>query len=130
MEMRYHWGWQAFAGQRRPAPGAKSSPGFPRRRIKLGYLTFGNRISLAVECHEDRNRRAGVLSTTLAMTPICPLRLAGRDKTDRTTEAATFELLDRAAHNLILPFGLESVSQSQKKTALPTSSVLTGEYAG
>jgi hypothetical protein len=41
-----------------------------------------------------------MLSTTLAMTPIYPLRLTGRDKTDRTAEAATFELLDRDAHDL------------------------------
>ena len=98
MEMRYRWGWQAFAGQRRPAPGAKSSLGFPRRRIKLGYLTFGNRISFAVECHEDRNRRAGVLSTTLAMTPIYALGLTSRQKTDCAAQAATLELLGRAGH--------------------------------
>jgi len=40
----------------------------------------------------------------------CPLWLTGRDKADRTAEAATFELLDRAAHELFLRLGLESVS--------------------
>jgi hypothetical protein len=41
-------------------------------------------------------------STTLAMTPIYPLGLTGRDKTDRTAQTATFKLLGRAAHDLIL----------------------------
>jgi hypothetical protein len=70
-----------------------------------------------------------MLSTTLAMTPIYPVWLTGRDKTDRTAEAATFELLDRVAHDLILRFHLESVSPSRKKTALSTSYILAGERA-
>ena len=81
---------------------AESALGFSRRRVELGYHAFGNLISLAFECHEDRNRRAGMPSTTLAMTPIYPLRFTSRDKTDRTAQAATFKLLRRAAHNLIL----------------------------
>ena len=41
-------------------------------------------------------------STTLAVTPIYRLGLTGRDKADRAAEAATFELLGRIAHDLIL----------------------------
>jgi hypothetical protein len=44
-----------------------------------------------------------MLATALAVTPIYPLRLTSRDKTHRTAEAATFELLDRAAHDLDPP---------------------------
>jgi len=43
-----------------------------------------------------------MLSATLAMTPIYPLGLTGRDKTDRTAQTATFKLLGRAAHALSL----------------------------
>jgi hypothetical protein len=72
-------------------------------------------ISLAFECHEDRNGRPGMLWTTLAMAPIYPLRLTSRDKTDRTTEAATFGLIDRAAHDPILPFSAWSQLVSREK---------------
>jgi len=102
MEMRYRQQGQAFASQGRPALGAKSAPCLPWRRIELGYHAFGNRISLTFECHEDRNRRAGLLSTTLAMTPVNPLRFTSCDKTDRTAQAATIKLLRRAAHDLII----------------------------
>jgi hypothetical protein len=43
-----------------------------------------------------------MLATTLAMAPIYSLRLAGSAETDRTAQAATFELVGRAAHDLIL----------------------------
>src|SRR5205823_322732 len=91
----------AFAGQCRPAPGAKSPPP-AGRRIELGYLTFSNRIRSAIECHEDGNGRTAMLPTTLAMTPGHPFRLAGIDEAHRAAEAATFELFSRASHNLIL----------------------------
>ena len=101
MEMRFSRQGLAFAGQRRPAPGAKSPPS-TGRRIELGYLTFGNGIRSAIECHEDGNGRSAMLPTTLAMTPRHPFRLAGSDEAHRAAEAATFELFGRAAHNLIL----------------------------
>src|SRR5208283_1634514 len=88
MEVRFRRPGQTFASQGRTAPGAKSAARFPRRRIELGYFAFGDLIRLAVECHQNRNRRAGVLSTTLAMTPILALRFASGDKADCAAEAA------------------------------------------
>ncbi len=101
-EMRFRRPRETFARQRGPAPGAKSAPGSPWRRIELGDLAFGHGIRLAVEGHEDRNRRARMPATTLAMTPIYPLRFTRCDKPDRPAQAATFKLLGRAAHDLIL----------------------------
>ena len=101
IEMRFSRPRLAFAGQCRPAPGAKSPPP-AGRRIELGYLTFGNGIRSAIECHEDGNGRSAMLPTTLAMTPRHPFRLAGSDEAHRAAEAATFELFSRATHNLIL----------------------------
>jgi len=43
-----------------------------------------------------------MLTTTLAVAPIYALRLTSRDKTDRAAQAATFKLVGRAAHDLIL----------------------------
>ena len=57
------------------------------------------------------------------MAPIDPLRLTSRDKTDRAAQAATFELVGRAAHNLILHVVLESVKRSQE--TMPLSRVVT-----
>src|SRR5438105_14546057 len=68
MEMRFSRQGLAFAGQRRPAPGAKSPPP-TGRRIELGYLTFGNGIRSAIVCHEDGNGRPAMFRTTLAMPP-------------------------------------------------------------
>src|SRR5438046_1711409 len=56
------------------------------------------------------------------MAPIDPLRLTSRDKTDRAAQAATFELVGRAAHNLILHVVLESVRRSQETLPLLVSS--------
>src|SRR5260370_25293411 len=102
MKVRQLDGRQAFAGQRRPTSGAKSPPRSPRRGIELGYLALGNPISLGFEGDEDRNRRPGMLSAALAMTPIYPLCLTSRDKTDRTAKAPTSALFDYPAHDLIL----------------------------
>ena len=102
MEVRFRRPGQTFARKGRTAPGAKSAARSPRRRIELGYFSFSNLIRRAVECHEDRNRRTGVLSTALAMAPIFPFRFASGDKADCSAETAAFELLDRTAHNLIL----------------------------
>ena len=52
MEMRFSRQALAFAGQRRSAPGAESPPP-TGRRIELGYLTFGDRVSGVFECNED-----------------------------------------------------------------------------
>src|SRR5216684_3700432 len=67
-----------------------------------GKRSSGNSVSSAEAVRLDRTHQHGN-ALVLAIAPIYPLRLTGRDKTDRTAEAATFELLDRAAHNLILP---------------------------
>src|SRR5262245_23363236 len=102
MEMRFRRPGETFARQRGPAPGAKSAPRSPWRRIELGYLAFGHGIRLAGEGHEDRNRRASVPATTLAMTPTYPFRFTSCDKTDRPAQATPCKLLGRAAHDLIL----------------------------
>jgi hypothetical protein len=102
MKMRFRRPGEAFASQGRSASGAKSAPGSPGRRIELGYLAFSNGISPTVEYHEDSDRRASMPSTTLAMTPVYSLGLAGRDKTDRAAQTAAFKLLGCAVHDLIL----------------------------
>ena len=103
MEMRLRRPGEAFTSQGRSTSGAKATPRLPGRRIELGYLAFGDRISLQVIKREDRDRCTGMPSTTLTMTPIYRLGLSGRDKADCAAEAATFKLLGRAAHDLILP---------------------------
>src|SRR5215469_11756574 len=102
MEMCQRDVGQAFASQGRPAPRAKSAPGFPRRGIELKNFAFGNRVVFRFEGDEYGNRRASVSSTTLAVTPIHACRFTGRGKTDRATKATALELLGRIAHGLIL----------------------------
>ena len=104
MEMRFgrQRPAQAFAGQSRPAPGAKPAPGSSRRRIELRYLTLCDLISGVFECDKNRSRRATMLAATLTMAPIHPFRLASRYKPDCAAQATTFELLGCATHNLIL----------------------------
>jgi hypothetical protein len=70
------------------------------------------------ECNEDGNGCATVSTTTLAMAPIDPCRLARSDKTDRATQAATFELVGRAAHNLMLHIVLELVVRRKSDAAV------------
>ncbi len=89
MEVRFRRPGQTFASQGRTAPDAESAARLPGRRIELGYFAFGNLICLAVERHEDRNRRAGVLSAAFAVTPINTLRYASGNKADPTAEAAS-----------------------------------------
>ena len=55
--------------------GRKIAPRFPRCGIELGYLAFGNRISIAVKQYEDRNWSASMASTTLAMVPVYCFRV-------------------------------------------------------
>jgi hypothetical protein len=43
-----------------------------------------------------------MLAATLAVAPIYSLRLTSRNNANRAAQAATFELVGRAAHNLIL----------------------------
>jgi hypothetical protein len=43
-----------------------------------------------------------MLPATLTMAPIHPLRLTDRNEADSAAQAATFKLIDRATHNLIL----------------------------
>ena len=102
MEMRLRRPGEAFTSQGRPASDAKATPRLPGRRIELGYLPFGNRISRQVIKREGCDRRAGMPSTTLTMTPIYCLGLSGRDKPDRAAEATTFQSLGRITHRLIL----------------------------
>ena len=103
MKMRFCRSREAFASQRRSASSAKSAPRSPGRGIELGYLAFGDRVGRTFECDKNRSRCAGVSPATLAMAPIDSLWFTGRNETHRATQTATFELLGRAAHNLILP---------------------------
>lgn len=92
MEMRFGRQALAFAGQRRPAVGTKSPPG-PRRRVELGYLTFGNDVSSALECCEDGDGRTTMLPTTLAMAPRDPFRLTSGDEAYCSAQAAALKLI-------------------------------------
>ena len=58
-----------------------------------------------------------MLATTLAMAPIYSLRLTSRNKTNRAAQAAAFELVCRAAHNLRLHFALRLAGAWRKKPA-------------
>jgi hypothetical protein len=102
VEMRQRHVGQAFASQGRSTPRAKSAPCLSWRGIELGDLPFGHAIGSRFECDEDRYWRAGMSSTTLAMTPIHAYRLTVRGKTDRAAQAAAVKLLGRYAHYLIL----------------------------
>jgi hypothetical protein len=95
MEMRFGRQALAFAGQSRPAPGAKSPP-HAGRRIELGYLTFSDDISGALECREDGDGRTAVFPTTLAMAPCQPIRFTNGHEAHRTAQAATLELITYA----------------------------------
>ena len=44
-----------------------------------------------------------MLTATLTMAPIDSFRLTSRNKTDRAAQAATFELVGRAVHDLDPP---------------------------
>ena len=88
MEMRFGRQPLAFAGQCRPALGAKSAPR-PRRGVELGYLAFGNSIIGPLECREDRDGCTAMLATTLAVAPRHPFRLTHGHKAYRATDAAT-----------------------------------------
>lgn len=114
MEMRLHRPWEAFASQGRSTSGTKAAPRLAGRGVELGYLPFGNRISLQLIKREDRDRRAGMPSTTLTVTPIYRLGLSGRDKTDRAAQTAAFKLLGFATHDLIL-LGRHRVGSYQRK---------------
>ncbi len=63
-----------------------------RRRIELRYLTFGNGIRRAIECHEDGDGRTATLPTTLAMAPPHRFQLTSGDKAHRAAQAAALEL--------------------------------------
>jgi len=86
----------AFAGQRRPALGAKSSPS-PGRRIELGDLTLINDIRVALEGHEDGDRRPAMLAATFAVAPHHRFRLTGRHEAYGAAEAASLESIAHAA---------------------------------
>ena len=63
------------------------------RRTEFGDLAFDNDISGALECREDRDRRAAKPPTTLAMAPRHPFRLTGGDKVHGAAQATALELL-------------------------------------
>jgi hypothetical protein len=56
MEMGFVGQADGFAGQGRPTPGTKASRRSSRRRIELGYLTFGDRILGMLKRYEDPKR--------------------------------------------------------------------------
>jgi hypothetical protein len=85
----------AFAGRRRPAFDAEAAQP-AGRRIELGYLTFGNDISGAFECHKDGDGCPAVFSTTLAMAPRHGFRLTGRHEAHGAAQAATLKLIAHA----------------------------------
>src|SRR6516162_9179355 len=102
MKMRLRRQSHGFARQCRSASAAKPPCGSSRRRIELGDVTLRDLIGRAFECGKDRNRRACMPAATLAVAPIYALWLTCRSKTHRAAEAPTFELVGRAAHDLIL----------------------------
>jgi hypothetical protein len=59
-----------------------------------------------------------MLAATLAMAPIYSLRLTSRNKTDCAAQAAAFELVGRAAHNLILHFALKLAVRGEEARRL------------
>src|SRR5438093_9233846 len=103
MEMRLGRHAGAFAGQRRPALCTEPARRPAGRRFEPGDLALGEGVGGAVIGHKDRNRRAAVLATAIAMAPVHSLRLARSDKTYRAAQAAALELAGRVAHDPILP---------------------------
>jgi len=106
VEMRFTRRRQlAFAGQRRSAAGTETPPS-TGRRVELGNRTLGNGISAAVERRENGDGRAAVLPATLAMAPHNGIRLTHGDEAHSAAQAAAFESIGHATHNLIPPFCL------------------------
>jgi hypothetical protein len=108
----------AFAGQRRPAPGAKSSPS-PGRRIELGDLTLSNDIRVALEGHEDRDRRTAMLPTTFAMAPHHRFRLTSGQEAYGAAQAAAFELIAHAAELSASKLALHGNKDPRETRLLP-----------
>jgi len=98
----------ALAGQRRPASGAKSPPP-ARRRIESGYLTFGNDIRVALECHENRDRGTAMLAATFAMAPRYGLRLTGGYEAHGAAQAASLELIAHGTELSASKFALHGI---------------------
>jgi hypothetical protein len=102
MEMGQSDFGQRFARQGRSAPGAKATPRLSWRGIEFCYLAFGYLVILGFVGHKGGSRRAGMLSTTVAMTPIYTLRFPTRGEAHRTAQAATFKLFLCVARSQIL----------------------------
>jgi hypothetical protein len=98
IEMRFGRKPGAFAGQGRPAPGAKTTTGPPRRGVEFCDFAFGDDLGRAFKGDKHRSRRAAMPAAALAMAPIDPFRLTRRRKADGAAQAATFELVSRAGH--------------------------------
>jgi hypothetical protein len=127
IEMRFGRQPCAFAGQSRPAAGAKPAPCSSRRRVEFGYFTLGYRISHTFKGDKHRSGRAAMLAATLTMAPVDALWLTSRHKTDCTTQTTSFELVGCATHDLILP----SLAQlAALRTSPSTDSRNLGEIRG
>src|SRR5262249_3019368 len=92
MEMRLIRQLRGLAGE-----GGAAARAEPARRAGRGFesgdLPFGHRVRVALEADENRDRRAAVPATALAMTPEHTRGLAGRDEADGAAEAAAFGLV-------------------------------------
>jgi hypothetical protein len=103
MEISQSWQADSFASQRRSTPGAKTSLGLPRRRLKFGDLAFGNGVGVAFEGDENGDWRAAMFPAALAMTPSHALWLTRRDKSNGAAQASAFKSLGCLPHCHIPP---------------------------
>jgi hypothetical protein len=58
--------------------------------------TFGNDIRVALECHEDGDRRTAMLAATFAMAPHHRFRLTSGDEAHGAAQAASVKLIAHA----------------------------------
>lgn len=86
----------AFACQGGPASCAEPAQS-AWRRIEFRYLPNGYCVRVALECHEYRDRCAAMLATALTMAPRDTDRSAGGDKSHRTAQAPTLNLVTHRA---------------------------------
>jgi hypothetical protein len=82
----------AFASQRRPASGTKSTPP-AGRRVELRDLTLSNDIRVAFERHKDGDGRTAMLPATFAMAPRYRFRSSGGHEAYGAAQATAFKLI-------------------------------------